>query len=455
MVKDIMKMAGVKSKKEFYDKYPTEESFLEAFPQAVKMFPQMAKGGATDGVAFPQAPVAGTFFNYGPPTMNIPRLFQDGGDMQQQVDIGQLVEMVAQQLGISPEDIMGLLQQDPQMMAQLEQVAAQDPQQAAQAIAQMVQEAMGGQVPQEEAEMMAAQQAMPEEGMVPPMMAYGGNPFMESPLDKFVNGGSPLPMYQTATAQCPEGYKPDPSKKPTDPGYCIPMTRFENIQESLSGSNLGTLASLYLGSRVGIPAVQRVMKALGPGTTAAGKAFAKDWPKTAAFLNIGQKTGKNVKLTTGEKIAREARGLVAPGAYLGYGYLTSAPAGQVAVPALNVPGVQAAPASSTAVRTNNPPADTTSVPVLKRGYKTVEIKEYGGGISVNPFDYGVYAPPMAYGGTNALMGETDYAPVSSERIGNLMKFIRGGMEKTQMEEMMGINPQDVARYGKSVKKKKG
>lgn len=68
-------MAGCKDEHEFYSKYPTEQSFMEAFPQAVKYFQQ---GGSPE--AFPQQPTEHQFFDYGPPTPNIPRLMQFGGD---------------------------------------------------------------------------------------------------------------------------------------------------------------------------------------------------------------------------------------------------------------------------------------------------------------------------------------------------------------------------------------
>ena len=55
----FLKMAGVKSEKDFYKKYPTEESFFQAYPEAKKM----AQGGAT--YPYPGQATADEFFNYG------------------------------------------------------------------------------------------------------------------------------------------------------------------------------------------------------------------------------------------------------------------------------------------------------------------------------------------------------------------------------------------------------
>lgn len=62
MKKDILKTAGVKSEKEFYKKYPTEEAFIAAHPDFAN---KMQMGGTRE--AFPQTATMDNFFSYGVP----------------------------------------------------------------------------------------------------------------------------------------------------------------------------------------------------------------------------------------------------------------------------------------------------------------------------------------------------------------------------------------------------
>lgn len=62
MKKDILKAAGVKSEKEFYSKYPTEEAFIAAHPAFAN---KMRMGGTRE--AFPQTATMDNFFSYGVP----------------------------------------------------------------------------------------------------------------------------------------------------------------------------------------------------------------------------------------------------------------------------------------------------------------------------------------------------------------------------------------------------
>ena len=62
MKKEFLKIAGVKSEKAFYEKYPTEEAFFAAHPDAVK---KMAKGGTPE--AYPQIATFDNMFSYGVP----------------------------------------------------------------------------------------------------------------------------------------------------------------------------------------------------------------------------------------------------------------------------------------------------------------------------------------------------------------------------------------------------
>ena len=72
MKKQFLKIAGVKSEQEFYNKYPTEEDFFKAHPEALK---QLAGGGE----AFPQIATANNFFNFGVGHHQLPMIMADGG----------------------------------------------------------------------------------------------------------------------------------------------------------------------------------------------------------------------------------------------------------------------------------------------------------------------------------------------------------------------------------------
>lgn len=165
MIKDILRMGGCKTEAEFYAKYPTEESFLEAFPQARPMmeqfsqggdleaFPQarpmLAKGGGLDIEAFPGA--APNVNDYGGKTLIPPYIFQYGGMMQDQGMAAQqqggqeedplvsIVAMVSQQYNIDPKEVIGVIQGLPKdMVDQLYILASNDPNQAAQRVVDMV-----------------------------------------------------------------------------------------------------------------------------------------------------------------------------------------------------------------------------------------------------------------------------------------------------------------------------
>lgn len=208
MIKEIMKMGGCKTEKEFYKKYPSEQAFLEAFPQARPMMEQFAMGGTPE--AYPQQPTMDKFFNYGPATMNIPRLFQEGG-MQQQDPTMQVIMMVAEQMQMDPNQLVQMLQQAPDVFSQLQQLVAQDPNQAAQALMQLIQggggqEQMAFAEESDESDMEA--EAMSDEQA---MMAYGGNPFIDSPLKRFTSGG--LPKHQVPPGQTGKYVAPRPGEK--------------------------------------------------------------------------------------------------------------------------------------------------------------------------------------------------------------------------------------------------
>jgi len=70
MKKQFLKIAGVKTEDEFYNKYPSEEDFFKAHPEALK---QLARGGE----AFPQIATMDNFFTYGSPAP--PTYYDHGG----------------------------------------------------------------------------------------------------------------------------------------------------------------------------------------------------------------------------------------------------------------------------------------------------------------------------------------------------------------------------------------
>ena len=70
MKKEFLKIAGVKTEQEFYDRYPSEEDFFKAHPNALK---QLAGGGE----AYPQTATMDNFFSYGVPVP--PTYYAHGG----------------------------------------------------------------------------------------------------------------------------------------------------------------------------------------------------------------------------------------------------------------------------------------------------------------------------------------------------------------------------------------
>jgi len=147
MVQQILKMGGCKTMDEFYRKYPTEESFLEVFPQARPMMEQFAKGGALDIEAFPTA--APNVSNYGMKTPNIPLIFQMGGGMNQETmaqqdgmqqpmypqmpDMNQdpliaLLEQMSQNMNVDSAELLEIIQSlPPEILDRLRVMAANDP----------------------------------------------------------------------------------------------------------------------------------------------------------------------------------------------------------------------------------------------------------------------------------------------------------------------------------------
>jgi len=202
MKKEFLKIAGVKSEKAFYEKYPTEEAFFAAHPDALK---KMAKGGTPEaypqiatfdnmfsygvppgpqylaggGSAYPMAQTEAQFFvpiytdvanpynmAYGGsnlemyPNANVPRVgptnifFQEGGASNAMLE--QVVQLLKQ--GIDPQTVVEQLIKSG--------IPEQDAVQTVQAVMAEIQEAAQGQ------QQMPPQQQAPMEGA--PMMQMGG-----------------------------------------------------------------------------------------------------------------------------------------------------------------------------------------------------------------------------------------------------------------------------------------
>ena len=132
MLDQFLKIAGVKTQKEFYNKYPSEDAFFKAHPEAQHL-KTMARGGSASSAH------------------------------QQQV--AQLIQAYAQAQGINPKQIMQQLQQMP-------------PQQQQQALQQMAQAVQGG-------------GAQPQQGMAP---GYGSGAMPMAMYGMAVGGSKEKPM---------------------------------------------------------------------------------------------------------------------------------------------------------------------------------------------------------------------------------------------------------------------
>lgn len=130
MKDQFLKIAGVKTQKEFYNKYPSEEAFFRAHPEAQHL-KTMARGGST------------------------------GSAQQQQVM--RIIQAYAQAQGVPPKQIMDQLQQ-------------MQPQQQQQALQQMAQAVSGGPASAMQQQMQPQQTAATAPGYgsgAMPMGAYG------------------------------------------------------------------------------------------------------------------------------------------------------------------------------------------------------------------------------------------------------------------------------------------
>lgn len=164
MIKQMLKLAGVKSEKEFLKKFPTQKSFEEAYPEASMLL--------------------GANKNY----------YQDGGQMMPE----QQQEAAAQQQQIV-EFIMGLLQQNTppdQIVDQLVEAGLPEDQaqQLVSAVMEQIESQMQGPSPEEQMMGQAPPSEVPEQGAEQvdsdqPMMRMGGKPCYKCG-GKYRKGGS-------------------------------------------------------------------------------------------------------------------------------------------------------------------------------------------------------------------------------------------------------------------------
>jgi hypothetical protein len=182
MIKNFLRLAGVKTEKEFYKKFPTEESFFKAYPEA-EMLRYAAMGG---------------YYQEGgqPPMME--QAPQEAPQQEGQDQMQQIIQMIMQALqqGISPEEILASLVE--------KGVPEEQASQLIQAVMQKVQEQPSPEEQMMEEEQMAQQMqiggviATPqEEGLEnQPVMKDGGNySGTYSAGVYYKKGGSYLPSY--------------------------------------------------------------------------------------------------------------------------------------------------------------------------------------------------------------------------------------------------------------------
>jgi len=181
MIKQFLKIAGVKTEKDLLRKYKTEAEFFAKHPEA-EMLAYAAMGGSyyADGGGMP------------PEGMPPPDQGQGGGGDAQLQEIIKFIVQSLQQ-GMAPEQIMAKL---------VEMGVPQDQAgELIQSVMQKLQEQGGGQQGGQEQMMQSpeGQQAPPQEMAEgqPPMQRYGG-------LSKFPDGGEPCTDEQGNVVDCEE-----------------------------------------------------------------------------------------------------------------------------------------------------------------------------------------------------------------------------------------------------------
>lgn len=278
MIKDILKMGGCKTESEFYKKYPTQESFLEAFPQARPMMEQYAKGGSSDYEAHTPMPAfmynttpvmnyGGNMYDYGggmgsPFDPNAPKVpsYASGGSVSKKT-LNDIIKAAKDQM-IDPQYIANELKAIPNAVETLESMSAS---QRKTVLSKMARELKAKMIQQSAQKQMQLQQQTVEESQEEPetvaddqsnmmqqspetvdqtaMAKYGMN-MVNDKLYKFVRGGN-LEMYPAA-AELPDSeiYRTFPPNIPRlfKSGG---LTTFQGTQGSSQFQSPGT-SPLYL-----------------------------------------------------------------------------------------------------------------------------------------------------------------------------------------------------------------
>lgn len=233
MIKDILKMGGCKTEKEFYKKYPTEQSFLEAFPQARPMMEQYAKGGSADYEPHnampsfiynttPMMNYGGGMYDYGggmgtPFDPSIPKVpsYASGGNVSKKT-LNDIVKAAKDQM-IDPQYIAKELKDIPNAIQTLDDMTASERktvlsklardikakmvQQSAQSQMQMQQQVAGQPVADQSVagnEQTEQMEEAPDVSSEAPMAQYGMS-MVNDKLYKFIRGGD-IEGYPAAAA---------------------------------------------------------------------------------------------------------------------------------------------------------------------------------------------------------------------------------------------------------------
>jgi transcriptional regulator CtsR len=221
MVKQMLKIAGVKTQNELYKKYPTEAAFFRAHPEA-EMLKEAAMGGSyyyADGGGMP--PQGG--MQQGPPPGAEQGQPQGGGGADEQMQ--QIVQFIGQALqqGMSPEEIIQKL---------VEAGLPQD--QAQQLVEAVMQQMQGG----------GGQGGAPQEGGMPPQgppeeMMQG----QEAPPQEMMEGQAPMGMYGGSYGY--GGMAPDGRALVNSYGYGGPTRNNSTYSAGMSYANGGPFIPQY------------------------------------------------------------------------------------------------------------------------------------------------------------------------------------------------------------------
>ena len=204
MLDRILKMGGCSSVDEFYAKYPSEESFIEAFPQARPLLEQYKNGG--DIEAFPQARPMMQQFAKGGNSVKRSNKSQKASEAEMQYVMAYLTGVMQYDAKIDEDKIKEFVAQYSMLgrkekqktfdaiKTAVDQYILQQQEQQKQALAQQAQankQASQQSIPEQAVDMMMAQQPAQGQPMQEQaMMEFGGqtNPFSDNGLQKFLRG---------------------------------------------------------------------------------------------------------------------------------------------------------------------------------------------------------------------------------------------------------------------------